>query len=285
MKPTEKRRGTMASTIKCLSVLELLAREPFEFGLFEISASLDAPKTSTHRLVATLMEAGFVEQDGDSRRYRLTGKALWVGTGFLRHSRVYRASFPVMQDLAGKTEGMVHLGLWDNDAVLYLHTVGHPSSLYLFANTGERRAVHATALGKVMLAYRSPEDLERIFSKEVERYTDKTITSLDAMRRELETIRDQGYALDDEEGVRGLRCLAAAIRDHKGQVVAAISMSAPTSVLAEDNRPHYASLVQEAAIRASVHAGYRPLTTNVSSLLTRPYEAGETSRRKSASPS
>lgn len=190
-----------------------------------------------------------------------------------------------MQDLSGKTEGTVHLWLWDNDAVLYLHTVGHPSSLYLFADTGERRPVHATALGKVMLAYRTPEYLERIFSDEVERYTEKTITSPDAMRRELETIRDQGYALDDEDGVRGLRCLAAPIRDHKGQVVAAISMSAPTSVLAEENRPRFASHVQEAAIRASVQAGYRPLTTNVSSLLTRPPDASEISKAKSGSPS
>ena len=69
-----------------------------------------------------------------------------------------------------------------------------------------------------MLAYRTPEDLERIFSNEVERYTEQTITSPNAMRHELEAIRDQGHALDDEEGVRGLRCLAAPIRDHKGQV-------------------------------------------------------------------
>ncbi len=158
-------------------------------------------------------------------------------------------------------------------------------SLYLFADTGERRPVHATALGKVMLAYRTAEELERISFNEFERYTDKTITSPEAMRRELETIRNQGYALDDEEGVDGLRCLAAPVRDHKGQVVAAISMSAPTPVLARENRPHYAGLVQEAALRASVHAGYRPVTTNVSSLLKLPPDARRISKATGGSPS
>jgi DNA-binding IclR family transcriptional regulator len=259
--------GTMSSTLRCLQALERLAAEPFEYGLSEMAAALSLPKASAHRLLATLCGGGFVEQDAATRHYRLAGKALWVGTGFLRHSAVYRSAFTVMQELAGRAEGMVHLAVWDNDTVLYLHTIGHPSSLYLFADVGERRPVHCTALGKVLLAHRSPADAVRLFSHGVERHTETTIMSLAAMKRELDQVRRQDYAVDNEEGVRGLRCLAAPIRNHRAEVVAGLSVSAAAHVLSPQEQPRYAALVREAALRVSVQLGFRPRTSNLASLI------------------
>jgi DNA-binding IclR family transcriptional regulator len=245
-----------------------MAQDPYTFTLTGIASLLAVPKSSAHRLLSTLVAAGLVERDTAGERYQLAGKVLWLGTAYLRNSEVYRAAFAIVDDLARRAKAMSHLAVWDNDAVLYLDTLGAPRSLNLFADTGERRPVHATALGKAMLAYRSDADVQRVFSKGCEPFTENTITTLRGLRKEVERIRALGYALDDEEGVPGLRCVAAPIRDRRTCVVAAISVSAPCSLITNQELPRFARLVEEAAIRVSVHLGYRPPTSNLSSLLT-----------------
>lgn len=247
----------MSSTLRCLQVLEVLAQEPNSFGFSDIADALGIDKTSAHRFIHTLIAAGFVECNPHSRSYHLAGKALWVGTGHLRYSPVYRAAYGELESLAHSTETMAHLGVWDNDTVLYLHTVGPPRTVLLFTDVGQRRPVHSTALGKALLAYRPAEDLERVLASNSLRYTDKTITSVDAMREELVRIRRQDYALDDEEGIPGLRCMAAVIRDSRGEAVGALSMSGSLAQLTDAKIPHYARLVQQAALRASSQLGYR----------------------------
>ena len=95
----------MTSTLRCLHVLELLAENPFELGVSDLASILKTPKASGHRACATLLEAGFVERDPVTRRYRLSPKSLWIGSGYFRHSAVYRAAFFPMQDLAKHVPG------------------------------------------------------------------------------------------------------------------------------------------------------------------------------------
>jgi IclR family transcriptional regulator, KDG regulon repressor len=266
-KSREPRRESMSSSLKCFQVMELLAEEPYELALTEIAAQLELPLASAHRIVATLCEAGFVEQEALARRYRLAGKALWVGTGYLRRSSVYRAAFLVLQETARRCCGLVHLATIDEDRVLYLHTVGSPSALYLYADTGERRLLHCTGLGKAMLAFQPPEVVARVLSQKLKRFTTRTITSAAELREELAGIRARGYAVDDEENAPGLRCLAAPILGRPGYAVAAFSMSAPASTLTDDLLDKYSNVIREAALRVSSQLGYRPATSNMQSLL------------------
>lgn len=257
----------MSSSLRCLNLLEILAREPYAFSLSEIADSLSVAKSSAHRALATLVAAGFVEQDPARRQYQLAGKALWVGTAFLRHSTVYRCGFAALEDLVQRAGTMAHLATWDNDTVLYLHSSGLPRSLNLFADTGERRPVHATALGKVMLASRPRDCLKTVFAKGCERYTENTITSLSAMEKELARILEAGYAVDREEGTQGVHCVAAPIKDQREKTVAAISISGPRALIHDGDLLRFARLVQEAALRVSVQLGYHPPTSDLSSLL------------------
>lgn len=259
----------MSSTLKCLEVVEVLAGEPYEIALSEIAARLELPLTTAHRLVATLVESGFVEQDGATRRYRLAGKALWAGGAYLRNSAVYRAAFLVMQEAAKESPGLMHLGALDGDWVLYLHTVGSPSRLYLYADTGERRPLHATGLGKAMLAWQPAEVIQRVVSRKMERFTKKTIVTEKEMRAELKAIKQRGYAVDDEEGVMGLRCVAAPILDRTGMSVAALSMSAAAGVLTDKAMEEMAGRIREAALKVSAQLGYRPASSNMLSLVGR----------------
>jgi IclR family KDG regulon transcriptional repressor len=257
----------MSSTLKCFQALELLAQEPYELPLSDLALRLAQPLASVHRLVATLVEAGFVEQDCASRRYRLAGKALWAGAGYLRNSPVYRASFLVMQETARQSPGLIHLGALHGEWVLYLHTVGSPSRLYLYADTGERRPLHATGLGKAILAWQPSELVSRITAHKLQRFTKHTICSASELREELKTIRQRGYAIDNEEGVAGLRCVAAPIFNAAGVSVAALSMSAPAQVLSNRVIEVAATQIREASMKISVQVGFRPASSNMLSLI------------------
>lgn len=269
----ERRRESMSSTLKCFEVVELLAQEPFELPLSGIAAQLGLPISTVHRLMATLVEAGFAEQDAATRHYRISGKALWAGTAYLRNSPVYRAAFLVMQEAARGSQGLVHLGALHGTPhgswVLYLHTVGSPSRLYLYADTGERRPLHATGLGKAILAWQPAEIVGRLTGQKLPRFTKKTICSASDLKEELRVTRQRGYAIDDEEGVMGLRCVAAPILDRTGTSVAALSMSAPVSVLNNAAIEAAATHIREAALKISVQIGYRPASSNMLSLMGR----------------
>src|ERR1044071_4033108 len=141
------RTEVMSSTVRALRLLELVAAEPFEWSLSDLAQALALSKATTHRILATLMEAGFISQEPIRNRYFISRKALEVGTGFLRHSPAYRAAFPVMHQLGRQVEGIVHFGVWDRDTILFLRSYGQPSSYYLYADTGDRRPLHANAIG------------------------------------------------------------------------------------------------------------------------------------------
>lgn len=257
----------MSSTLKCFKALELLAEDPYEFPLAEIASRLRQPLTTVHRLLATLTEAGFTEQDSATRYYRLAGKSLWVGAGYLRNSAVYRAAFLIMQETARLCPGLVHLGALHGDWLLYLHTVGSPSRAYLYADTGERRPLHATGLGKAILAWQPNGVVTRVAAQKLERFTKRTICTASELKEELRQTRERGYAIDDEEGVMGLRCVAAPIFDRAGVSVAALSMSAPASVMAPAAIEEFAVQMREAALKVSVQIGYRPASSNMLSLM------------------
>lgn len=262
-----KTPGAMSSTLKCLRVLDVLANAPYQFTLTELSEVLGLGKSTVHRFVTTLMAAGYVEQELLGKRYRIAKKALWIGSSYLRHSAIYRCGFSLLEELSRKTEAMSHLAVLDGESVLYLHTSGPPRSLNLFADSGERRPVHATALGKAMMACQPDSYVRQVFSRKCERYTPNTIVDFERMEEELQKVRRLGYAIDDEEGVLGLRCIAVAIRDGNEAAVAAISVSGSREKVTDEAIPRLAYLVKEAALRISVQLGYRPATSNLDSLL------------------
>ncbi|MFL6464397.1 MAG: IclR family transcriptional regulator [Bryobacteraceae bacterium] len=248
----------MGSTLRCLKALELLAEEPFELTLSDIAASLDAPRPTAHRFMTTLVEAGFAEQDEKTKRYRLASRCLWVGTGYLRHSPIYRASFFPMQDLAKHAPGTVQLGIRDSDdSVLFLHSVGYTGSPHAFADVGLRRPIHATATGKVLMSELPIMEVEQIMATGREKYTERTITSPQRMKQELTRVRQNGYALNNQELLPGYIVLASPVRRRDGAIEAAISLTLPVEVCGPRNETEYAGLVKEAARKTSLQLGFR----------------------------
>jgi IclR family pca regulon transcriptional regulator len=250
-------RKRVGASRRCLQILEILAGQPYVFSLGDVSAALAMPKTSVYRLLNLLTECGFVEQEAGTRRYLLTPKVLWIGTSYLRSSAVERCSLTLLSQLSERTGTTSHLAVWDSDTALILHTEAPPNAMSLFVDVGERRPVHATALGKVLLAFRPPGDWKRIGSKGLPQLGPKTITSLPVLEEQLARIRETGYAIADEEIAPGIRSVAAPIRNAEG-VVAAVNIRSELSLMTNEALPRMIKLVQEAALRISVQLGYRP---------------------------
>lgn len=251
----KKTSTAMSSTLRCLKVLELLADPPFEFSFTELAARLDIPKASAHRLCKTLMEAHLITQEPVTRRYMLNSHALWVGSGYLRHSPLYRASFFPMQELARQLPGTVQLGVLDQNHVLFIHSVGYAGAPDAFADVGLRRPLNATASGKIFLAAMAVAEVERIMSICAEKYTGSTITSPTRMKQELAQVRKAGYALNMEELLPGYWVLAAGVVGENNRAVAAISITLPLSEFSPEREHAIAALAKEAARKTSLQLG------------------------------
>jgi DNA-binding IclR family transcriptional regulator len=251
--------GAMTSTLRCFQVLELLAEAPFELSVSDIAELLSMPRASAHRLCKTLVEGGFIEPVPGSKRYSLTPKSLWVGSGYLRHSKIYRAAFFPMQSLAKQIPGTVQLGVLSEGKVLFIHSVGYPGSTEAFADVGLKRALHATASGKLFLTQMPLDKVEQLMAQGVEKYTERTTVSFVGLREELKQIASKGFAVNDEELLPGYLALAAPVYDSSGGLVGTISITvASDHTHAGYNSPHAASLCESARM-TSLQLGFHPL--------------------------
>jgi len=252
--------SAMSSTLRCFKVLELLAEEPFELSVSDIAEVLSMPRASAHRLCSTLLEGGFVEYVASDKRYRLTSKSLRVGSGYLRHSAVYRAAFFPMQELVKQIPGTAQLGVYSEGQVLFVHSVGYPGSTHAFADVGLRRPLHATASGKLFLADMPLQQVEQLMSHGVQRYTERTTVSFAQMKVELRRVAEQGYAVNDEELLPGYLVIAAPVLDANGRTVAAISVTLPVDHSHPTTEAAHAALLCATGMKTSLMLGYNPLT-------------------------
>ena len=202
-KTGKARTSTMSSTLRCFKVLELLAEEPFELSVSDTAARLSMPRASAHRLCATLAEGGFVEIVPASKRYRLTPKSLWVGSGYLRHSAIYRAAFFPMQALSKQISATAQLGVLSEGKVLFIHSVGLSRTTEAFADVGLTRALHATASGKLFLADMPMDEVERLMAQRVEKFTERTAVSFSNQKRTSSNCA-RGYAVNDRGAIAGI---------------------------------------------------------------------------------
>lgn len=198
-----------------------------EAGVTELATGLDLPKSTVHSHLSTLHERGFVVKDGS--QYRVGLRFLEVGARARKQYRVYEVARPEVTRLAEETGELANLMVEERGLGTYLHRSRGTEAVTVEAFIGTRVYLHSTALGKAILAH-LPDDrvAEIVAQRGLPAVTDQTTTDADVLQDELETVRQQGYALDDEEHHDGLRCLAAPVLDPDGRVLGAMSVSGPT---------------------------------------------------------
>lgn len=215
--------GSIQSIERAAAVLRLLAAPPGRLTLAQIVASLHLAKGTVHGIVRTLVEVGFVEQDTTTGRYRLAPELLDFNSAYLDPNELRARSMNWADPLAARTGQAVHVGVHDPDArdlVRIVHHVFRPDGSTQRLQTGQTQAAHATALGKVLLAF-SPSMLG---TGELTRFTGRTVTEPRALQRELRGIRTAGHAVDIEEYVPRVASIAVPITGEGGLVLAGVAV-------------------------------------------------------------
>lgn len=219
----------MLQTIqKAGELLALYDRDHTEWGVREAATKLKIAKSSAHDLMSSLAKLGLLNKTEDNR-YRLGWRLVTLSETLLATTELRKEARPVMEDLAARYQETIHLAVLDDTQAVYADKLeGRQAVRVELTSLGARLYAHCSALGKVLLAYSSEDEVKRIIKTAgLPRFTENTITEEEELLENLVKIRKQGYAYDMEEILPDLCCVAAPIYNHRGQVIAAISMSIP----------------------------------------------------------
>jgi DNA-binding IclR family transcriptional regulator len=218
---------TSSTAIKALRVLEAVAESPQPITLSSIADALDLDKSTTYRMLNTLVEAGYVVRDAASKRYSLSYKLVFLSRNLLAENEVSRLSRQVLEELTVTTRETVHLNILDGHQTILIQKVKGTQLVAVDFQIGDRSALHCTSIGKALLAYQEAPFIEEVLHAGLPPIAHNTITDPAVLRRELHNIRLQGYALDDHEFSDNMRCIAAPVFEQGGRVRMGISISGP----------------------------------------------------------
>ncbi|MGI9952537.1 IclR family transcriptional regulator [Moorellaceae bacterium AZ2] len=220
---------------RALSILEALARAEGPVMLSALSAELGLHISTVHRLLNTLARRGFVEQEPYQGRYRLGLKVFEIGNRALYTLDIRAVARPYLRELVEEFNETANLAVLDGSEVVYIDQVESKNMIKMLARPGTRGPAYCTGAGKVLLAALSPSQLEKFLAATpLKPYTPATITDPDQLKQELEKVRHQGFAVDKGELEEGVRCVAAPIKNHEQRVVAALSVSGPSSRITDE---------------------------------------------------
>ena len=249
--------GFIQSVDRALSILEFFSLERTESGVSDIARALNLNKSTAFGLLSTLERRGYLEQNPENGRYRLGLKLLEMGNVKLASFDLARAAHPILRNLVDRLGETAHLAVYDHGEVVYVDKVEADNMLKISSFIGKRNPSHCTGVGKCLLAFQSEEEVARVIRAGLTARTPKTITDPEAFRRELENIRRIDRGRDEEEFALGLVCSAAPVRDNRGAVCAAISVSAPTIRTPPEKAALLSSAVDEAAHAISEALGFK----------------------------
>jgi len=259
MRPSGESPATAVD--RALAILEMASQRRDGQTNSEISRKLGIPKCSASYILRTLERRGYLQRDAESGKYRLGLKVLSLGRGALAAFDIGAVALPVLRTLVERTQLTAHLAVLDHGEAVYIEKVDAPGFIKMDTWVGRRMHVHSTSVGKVLVAHLPKEAVEEILRRHgLKKRTPKTITGPARFLAELERVREQGYAVDDEENSLDARCLAAPVFDREGNVAAAVGLSGTTTQTDHASLPRIAELVKEAARRISRQLA-RPLPT------------------------
>lgn len=232
-----------------LRVLEAFSATKRELSLKEIAAAVGLDKSTTFRFVYTLEALNYLERDSQSKQYRPGSKTLRLGFTALRSLDVAEIARPYLRSLAERTNEACNMSVRDGAEIIYVVRISPLQIVNLNLHLGSRLPVHCTSMGKAQVIDLLPEEVGELLGVEpYHNFTRRTITNLADLNEELAQIRQNGFAVNDEELLEGVRSVAAPIRNDQGQIVAAINISAASSrVTRADLENQFANMVIDSA--------------------------------------
>jgi DNA-binding IclR family transcriptional regulator len=243
---------------RALAIMEAVAQEPEGLSNAELSRKLQIPKSSASYILRTLETQGYLNRDRQSGKYRVGLKILSLSRGALSGIDVREVALPIMRRLVEKTNLTCHLAILDGPDAVYIEKVEPTGFIRMDTWVGRRMRVHATSVGKALVAHIPQERLEKILAERgMEKRTAKTITTLAKLLKDLEKVRSQGYAVDDEENNLGARCVGAPVFNEQGAIEASLGLSGTTNQVNPQTVPRIVEALKDAARQVSMQLGYR----------------------------
>ncbi len=259
MADTPVKTENVAAVLKVFAVLESLVDEK-RVSLADLAQKAMTSKTTAHRLLQTMIELGYVEQDADTEKYGLTLKLFSLGARSLNEQEdLLRVADRAMGRLSRATGESVNLGILDDrdQKVVYIHKYDSVFSLSMKSTLGLRNPLYSTSLGKALLAWRDDEEIqERMAKMEFAKRAPRTITDPEILMQDLHLARERGFAEEIEESEAGVRCMATPIFNHLGKPIAAISIAFPLFRFDEARRQEYIDSLVGSGMAASAALGY-----------------------------
>jgi DNA-binding IclR family transcriptional regulator len=225
----ERAAGASRTALKALRVLEAVAASIDPAPLAEIARRAGIDKSTAHRMLTTLVSAGYVHREPHTRRYALSYRVVSLSRNLLADNEVFQLTRTVLESVAHQTGESIHLCVLDGNESVLVQRVKGSQLVAVDFQVGDRSLLHCTSIGKALLAWQSAEQVERQIAEGLPRMASRTIVDPDALRAELARVRQQGYAIDDHELSDSMRCIAAPVFERDAQVRMGISISGPDS--------------------------------------------------------
>lgn len=241
---------------RAIQILECFDDQHPERGISEIAQAVGLHKATAYRIVTTLVNYGYLEWIAEAQKYRLGLALTNLGFKVIRRMDLRHEALPYMKQLVEKWDETCDLSIFDQEKVFYIEVLRGDHALTISAAVGQRLPAYCTASGKLFLAYLPEPELIKILDQPLTKYTENTITSPDQLRKQLNDIRNQGYAVDYEEYEQGVCALAAPIFNRMGSVIATIGSPSPTSRMTPERIAKIAESFKEAARAISQRMGH-----------------------------
>ena len=251
-----KRENSVKSILKAFQIIEALDRFG-ELSIAQLSQALSMDKTTVHRLIRTIKEAGYIVQNPYTRKYSNSIKLFTIGSSIIERTGLKEIARPYLETLVSETKETINLSMHSGNTIVYVDKIESNSAIKVGIKTGTALPMYCTGMGKAILAF-LPEDIQNeiLNNTGFQKRTEKTIASREALIDQLNVVRKNGYAKDGEEYVDGLISFAAPIFDYRNYPVAALSISMPKLRYNEDeNREYYVNLVKNTATVLSKELG------------------------------
>lgn len=247
-----------ASTLRVLQIIEEVVSHENGIAISELEKKLGIHKSTIYRYVATLRDAGYLEQDEDTKYYKVGLNLFSLGSKIVNSINWTKEVRPYLVELRDTFQETVHLGVADKGEVIYIDKVESEQSIRMYSKVGVRSPIYCTGIGKAILAHLPKEKQASIIDQlELKRYTENTIVNKEKLAEELQKIVAKGYALDLEEHELGVVCAAVPIFNYNGELLGAISVAGPAIRIDEIRLLEIAKKIKELAQSLKLRLGVR----------------------------
>lgn len=252
----KKNQQVIKSVQRATKVLKSFTSDNPEMELSKIASKNSLPKSTTYRILNTLEREGFINQNKTNGKYRLGIGLFELGNLAFKSIELRKVALPYIEKLSREYGEAVHLGVLKNEEIIGVEASPSEFGLRVGVYIGDRAPLYCTGVGKVTLAFQPEEKICQILKKKRKRFTKNTIVEKERLEQELRKIRKRGYAVDNMEHEEGVRCVAAPIRNHRGTVFGALSISGPCIRITKRKIPELAVKVKKVVEQISKELGF-----------------------------